>query len=109
MRILLLIVATGIVVSCATKNIQLHGGSIADQALQRKAAQLVMLRESTAQSRCALRKIVNTEVEELPATPDKDPWIEHWTVDRCGSLVYYKVVFNPEPAEKTDVSVMLWE
>lgn len=96
-------------VSCAIETIQLPGESIANQVLQRKAAQIVMLLESEDQSQCVERNIVNTEVIEQPATPDKNPWVERWTVDRCGSLVYYKVVFNPESAGETKVSVILWE
>lgn len=109
-RSLVLIVFFGICTAgCATKSIQLPGNTKADPVLQRDAAQFVMLLESEEQSRCAQRKIINTEVKEHPAVPGKDPWIERWTIDRCGSLVYYKVIFTPSASGGTDVSVKLWE
>ncbi len=108
-RLPLFIVIIVLISSCATKSVQLPGNTMADQVLQRDAAQFVMLLESAEQSRCAQRKIVNTEVKELPADAGKDPWVERWTVDRCGSLVYYKVRFTPSSGGGTDVAVTLWE
>jgi hypothetical protein len=96
-------------VSCATKSIQLPGNTMADPVLQRDAAQIVMLLESGEQSRCVQRKIINTEVTARPTDPGKAPWIERWTVDRCGSLIDYQVKFIPSATGGTDVSVNVWE
>jgi hypothetical protein len=108
LQLLLVVVAT-LTIACASKSVQLPGNTMADQVLQRDAAQFVMLLESAEQSRCAQRKIINTEVKEPPADAGKDTWVERWTVDRCGSLVYYKVTFTPSPGGGTDVAVTLWE
>ncbi|WP_455209120.1 hypothetical protein [Kaarinaea lacus] len=108
-RVVVIFIITVLVGSCATQSIQLPGNTKADQVLQRDAARFVMLLESAEESRCVQRKIVNTEVEEHPNDSDKDAWIERWTVDRCGSLVYYKVKFTPSPTAGTGVSVTVWE
>ena len=108
-RVMVIFIITVFVEGCATTSIQLPGNTKADQVLQRDAARFVMLLESAEESRCIRHKIVNTEVVEHPNNPGKDPWIERWTVDRCGSLVYYKVKFTPSPTAGTGVTVTVWE
>lgn len=109
MRQLLLLFIIVFLAGCATTTARFPGNSLADPVLQKNAAQIVMLLESAEPTRCVQRKIVDTEVAEQPGIPGKDPWLERWTVDRCGSLVYYKVKFMPPIKGGTDVSVTVWE
>jgi len=85
---------------------RLPGVSGADSQLQRGAANMIWILEGISIARqgndvqtCVLeeRRIINTEVLKLPKRPGKSPWVEKWTVDRCGELVYYSIKFTPTP------------
>jgi hypothetical protein len=85
---------------------RLPGVSGADNELQRGAANIIWMlegieiaRQGTEVAACELgeRRIVDTEVLKLPKRPGKSPWVEKWTVDRCGELVYYSIEFTPTP------------
>jgi hypothetical protein len=56
---------------------------------------------------CKEARIVNTEVIEPPARPNVDPWVEQWTVDRCGTEVHYRVGLTPSKRGGTDLEVNL--
>ena len=96
-------------VGCAT--MKLPGQSGADYALQRDALGTLMFSDQIADdSHCGHRNVVNTEITDPPRNPGKDPWVEKWTLDRCGKLIYYKVTFTPTPVRGgTDYSVSTWE
>jgi len=106
-RLKVILMVTLFLASCAT--MKLPGQSGASYLLQRDASQFVMLLESSADNTCKQSKIVNTEIIDYPKNPGKDPWTERWTVDRCGSLVYYKVKFTPSSGGGTDFSVSVWK
>ncbi len=85
---------------------RLPGVSGADNALQRSVADMIWLleyiesvREDAEAATCELaeRRIINTEVLKLPEKPGRSDWIEKWTVDRCGEVVYYSIKFTPTP------------
>lgn len=107
LRLIVIFGVTIFFIGCAT--MKLPGQSGANYILQRDASQFVMLLESAADNTCKHSKIVNTEIIDYPKNPGKDPWTERWTVDRCGNLVYYKVVFTPSPEGGTKFSVSLWK
>ena len=105
-------VALGILIfalGCATG--KLPGQSVANYILQRDALGIVMLLDRAADNNvCTQRKIINTEIVEPPPNPGKDPWVEKWTVDRCGQMDYYKVTFTPTPKiGGTDFGVSGWK
>jgi hypothetical protein len=105
-RLIVAFLVTMFLVGCAT--MKLPGQSGANSILQRDASQMVMLLESVEDNTCKQSKIINTEIVDYPKNPGKDPWTERWTVDRCGKLVYYRVVFTPSPGGGTDFGVNLW-
>ncbi len=88
---------------------KLPGQSLADYILQRDAGRVVMILDGAIDDTCKQREIVNTEIIEYPENPSKDPWTERWTVDRCGELVYYKVVFTPSSSGGTTFFVSVWK
>lgn len=97
-------------VGCATTRLptmKLPGQSGASAVLQRDVLQMPMF---WPDSICKQVKVVNTEIVDYPKNPGKDPWTEKWTVDRCGEMVYYEVVFTPTPEiGGTDFRVSIWK
>ena len=91
-------------VGCAT--MKLPGQSIANSFLQSEAFDSVMYFEGVADNNvCKQRKVINTEIVDPPKNPGKDPWVEKWTVYRCGNMAYYRVWFKPKPKYLVIVSV----
>jgi hypothetical protein len=45
---------------------------------------------------CPKPKIANVEITQ-PQKETNGPWTERWTVDRCGTLVPYVLIFTPDP------------
>jgi len=85
------------------------GTSIVDSVLQRDIAQQVAMLEMMFGADCKDARIINAEVTEPPAVVNVDKWVERWTVDRCGKLVYYRVVLTPGKRGGTDYKVSLLE
>jgi hypothetical protein len=81
------------------------GQSLADARLQGYVVKYIKAFEMASDAQCNQRRIVDTEVIEQPSQPGKDPWVERWTVDRCGSSVSYRVAFTPSNAGGTDIKV----
>ena len=113
-RLQVILVVTILIAGCATPSpsrsmTTLPGQSIANYVLQRDASQTVAILDSAADNTCKQRKIVNTETIDYPKNPSKDSWTERWTVDRCGTLIYYKMGFTPSTRGGTDFSVSVWK
>jgi hypothetical protein len=85
------------------------GTSLADPVLQSDVAQNIDLLESVFDAGCKSARVVNTEVMEKPASINVDPWVERWTVDRCGASVHYRVKLKPSKRGGTDFTVSLME
>jgi hypothetical protein len=58
---------------------------------------------------CKNPTIVNTDVVESPARLNVDRWVERWTVDRCGTPIYYRVELTPSKGGGTDYDVSMIE
>jgi hypothetical protein len=64
-----------------------------------------------SQAQCQDRTIVNTEVIEQPHEVQLEGkrllqgrWTERWTLNRCGTLIPYRVAYSAD--EKTGLSTM---
>lgn len=77
------------------------GKSIASSNAQMHMSLSVMNWESLEDNTCKQSKIIDTEVVEYPKDQNRDSWNEKWTVDRCGKLVYYKILITPSPSGGT--------
>jgi len=84
---------------------KLPGASLADPVLQSDVAQNIHRLESVFGAGCRSARVINTEVIEPPARINVDPWVERWTVDRCGASVHYRVELNPSKHGGTDFGV----
>ena len=85
------------------------GTSLASALLQSDVARNIDLLESAFGAGCKSARVVNTEVIETPARINVDPWVERWTVDRCGVNVHYRVELTPSKRGGTDFAVSLME
>jgi hypothetical protein len=88
---------------------RLPGASLASSVLQSDVARNIDLLESIVGAGCKSARVVNTEIMEPPARINVDPWVERWTVDRCGASVHYRVELNPSKHGGTDFAVRLME
>jgi len=100
--------------SCTTQGIydgatRVPGTSIADGTLQGDVAQAIAMSEMIYSDGCKKPKIVNTDVVESPARLNVDRWVERWTVDRCGTAIYYRVELTPSKGGGTDYDVSMIE
>ena len=108
-KFLLLTILLIPVAGCVT--MQLPGETIANSKLQYDTLSLVinvdrMISMQKGKEECMYRKIVNTVVIEKPKDVRMESgrsirgnWVEHWTLDRCGTLVLYRIEFTYD--EKT--------
>ena len=81
------------------------GTSIASPQLQSSVAQYIDLLEVAVGEGCKSARVVYTEVIAPPARANVDPWVEQWTVDRCGVSVYYRIELRPNKRGGTDFGV----
>ena len=88
---------------------KLPGASKADARLQRDVMGHIAFMESLFGGGCKKAQVVDTAVAELPAKQGVDSWVEHWTVDRCGTQVRYRVQLTPSPKGGTDFAVRILE
>lgn len=85
----------------------LPGASIADAKLKKDVLGIVQIQEMVFGAGCQSWRIVDTEVTTPPAQRNIDPWVERWTVDRCGTTVRYRIAFTPSPHGGTRFGVGL--
>jgi hypothetical protein len=57
--------------------------------------------DRTEDKDCSRRRVVNREI----VTADAKESLEHWTLDRCGTLVRYRIRYTPSPDGGTTI---LW-
>ena len=81
------------------------GRTVASPTLQRDVTQMIMAIDGGQDAGCRQRKIVNTEV--VSVNPGARSGVERWTLDRCGTLVNYRVMFTASPRGGTDFGVQL--
>ena len=89
-------------IACATA--ALPGGTRASPRLQRDALEMILLIDGAREESCAQRKVVNTELIRQ-ATAEDLTAMERWTLDRCGKLFRYNVIFRQSAEGKTDFTV----
>ncbi|HEY2988461.1 MAG TPA: hypothetical protein VGL11_12095 [Candidatus Binatia bacterium] len=92
--------------ACATTTATLPGNTRASPGMQREAQEMIFVLDGASDASCDQRKVVNTELRKL-ATVDEYVAVERWTIDRCGKLIRYQVIFRPNPNGGTEFSVNL--
>ena len=80
------------------------GGTRASPKLQSDALQMILMLDGAREESCAQRKVVNTELIRQ-ATAEDLTAMERWTLDRCGKLFRYNVIFRQSAEGKTDFTV----
>jgi len=89
-----LLVAVWLLGECASASAgSLPGKTSANPELESDTLRRILSTDLAADKACEPRQVVDREV--ISVTPDKA--IEHWTVDRCGTLVQYTVTYLPDP------------
>jgi hypothetical protein len=82
------------VTGCESRSTRTPGGTTADPTLQRDVSNLVLLYDSAVAKQCKDRKIVDTAVIEMRS--DGHTGAERWTVDQCGKVANYRVIYSPD-------------
>jgi hypothetical protein len=88
--------------ACATATIP--GGTKASPKLQQDAVEMISMIDGAREPGCAERKVVNTEIVRR-ATVEDVTAMERWTIERCGKLYRYNVVFRQNSEGGTDITV----
>lgn len=81
------------------------GKTVASPTLQRDVTQMIMVMDRASDAGCQQRQIVNTEV--VSVNPGGTSGTERWTLNRCGTLVNYSVMYTASPRGGTDFGVQL--
>jgi hypothetical protein len=93
-----------LVISCSTA--ELPGNSRASPGVQRDVLQMILILDGASGVNCDRHIVLKTEVVKT-AIADDYTAIERWTIDRCGTIVPYRVTFRPGATGGTDFSVHL--
>lgn len=80
------------------------GQTLCDPTLQQDVLWYVMLYEEVLGGGCPNPKVVDTQVVEPPV---EGRWVERWTVDRCGTLIHYRIELAASPSGGTSFAVGL--
>jgi hypothetical protein len=75
----------------------LPGTTTASPQLERDTVALVLGMDQVADCTCNERKVIGREVRATETTGV----LEHWTVDRCGTILRYTVTYSRSPAGGT--------
>jgi hypothetical protein len=75
----------------------LPGTTTASPQLERDTIALVLGMDQVADCTCNERKVIDREVSATGATSVS----EHWTVDRCGTILRYTITYSPRPVGGT--------
>jgi hypothetical protein len=86
-----------VLLSACASDPPVPGATAADETLQGDIRRLINIFERTAEPRCDVHQIVNTERAGLGR--------ERWTVERCGERVAYLVTFIVGRPRGTGLSV----
>jgi hypothetical protein len=79
----------------------LPGTTTASPQLERDTVALVLGMDQVADCTCNERKVIGREVSATETTSVS----EHWTVDRCGTILRYTVTYSRSPAGGTFIGV----
>jgi hypothetical protein len=95
--------ATNLMVVRSTSS--LPGKSTADSTLEKDTLFIIMGMDRVEDKQCGQRAIANREV----LSSDPKGAVEHWTIDRCGTLVRYQITYSPRPDGGTNIGHTLGE
>jgi len=94
-------VTTSLMSVGSASGVFLPGKSTADPRLEQDTLSMIMLMDRAQDEACNQRKVERREVISAHATGAE----EHWTLDRCGTLVLYRVTFSPSPKGGTMIGL----
>jgi hypothetical protein len=92
--------------ACATTSTTIPGNTRASPGVQRDVLQMILVLDGASGVNCDRHSVQKTEVVKT-ATENDYTAIERWTIDRCGTIIPYRVTFILAPDGKTDFSVHL--
>ena len=71
----------------------LPGKTTGGLTLERDTLSMLMAMDRVEDKDCKERKVVNREV----VSADSRGAVEHWFLNRCGTLVRYRITYEPDP------------
>lgn len=77
----------------------LPGNSTADLALEKDTLFMIMGMDRVEDTQCGQRAIADREI----LSSDPKGAVEHWTMNRCGTLVRYRITYTPGPGGGTTI------
>ena len=75
----------------------LPGKTTASPMLERDTLSTLMAMDRAEDKDCKARKVVNREV----VSGNSQGAVEHWVLNRCGTLVRYRITYAPDPGGGT--------
>ncbi|MDE3100111.1 MAG: hypothetical protein KGJ88_11620 [Verrucomicrobiota bacterium] len=103
--------------SCASPPPRLPGQTLVNDApaLRRDALRVVSLYEPTLSSSQGVLRVVDTQIVQAPGhigvergTDKVDTmWVERWLIKRDGTNVAYRIIFDAQGSQGTDITVGL--
>lgn len=91
---MIVVVALFLLSGCAgLVSTSLPGKTTASPMLERDTLSTLMALDRAEDKDCKERKVVNREV----VSADSEGAVEHWILNRCGTLVRYRITYRPDP------------
>ena len=95
---MIVVVALLLLSGCAgLVSTSLPGKTTASPMLERDTLSTLMALDRAEDKDCKERKVVNREV----VSADSQGAVEHWILNRCGTLVRYRITYAPDPGGGT--------
>lgn len=79
--------------------------TIATDAVKSMAEEMVLVAEGVFSRDCEKSRIIASDVIEEPVAEGR-MWVEKWTVNRCGTIVKYRMRFIPK-SDDSDTDVII--
>lgn len=94
-------VATSLMAVGSASGLFLPGKSTADPRLEQDTLSMIMIMDGAHDAACKQRKVTSREVVSAHTTGAE----ENWVIDRCGTLVRYRVTYSPDPKGGTMIGL----
>lgn len=94
-------VTTSLMSVASAPGIFLPGKSTADPRLEQDTLTMIMGMDRASDDACKQRKVEKREIISAHAKGAE----EHWTLDRCGTLVLYRITYSPAPSGGTMIGL----
>lgn len=94
-------VATHLMVSGVLAGSSIAGKSTADPRLEKDTLFMIMGMDRAERPDCNQRRVESREI----VSADSKGAVEHWIIDRCGTLIRYRIAFTPNPKGGTNIGL----